>query len=150
MLVNSEVVIQKAIEQYVSSEHINIWLSKYRIINLNKQQSLEVSYKNWCSRDILLIILQHFTTSVVRSRKILTFVSSSDKCPWYYILWKCFSHTFNENVEIFLSKGRTNDTHFRIDTCGGMLYSFQYLISIRVWGIVSLILLSVIPQPSLG
>ena len=77
--------------------------------------------------------------SVVRYRKILTFVEPCGLCCMtLHICESVFRKSFVENVEVFLIiRAERNNTHFRIDTCGRSRSAYPYPISIRVWGIVS-------------
>ena len=59
-----------------------------------------------------------------------------------------FALSLTENVEVF-KKQRDNEQHsFLFRLCGKGMLCPTYLISIRVWGIVSFIVVKVFPQPS--
>ena len=77
----------------------------------------------------------------VSKKLFLHLRSHSVSTVWHYILWKCFSQVLSRKCGSFLySRTIRNNTHFRIDTCGGLRSAYPYPISIRVWVLCRLLL----------
>lgn len=64
------------------------------------------------------------------------------------IFTKVFSQSLLENVEVFSTRGQTNDTHFLCSRVAMHVSCVHIPHTIQVWGVASFILVRVFPQPS--